>query len=123
MILKALRNGIGGIMAGASYVFAPTKIKRSEAEQKIVDEATKNLELYQFFACPFCIKTRRTIRKLNLKITTHEVSEGNPARDELLKGGGKIQAPCLKIIDGENITWMYESSDIINYLNEKFSKK
>jgi hypothetical protein len=49
MIVKALRNGVGGIIAGVSFVFAPKQIKRSESEQQQVDEQTKNLELYQFF--------------------------------------------------------------------------
>lgn len=120
MILKLLRNGVGGIMAGVSYAIPVKKVQRSLEEQQKVDEQTKNLELYQFFACPFCIKTRRAIRGLNLKIQTREVSEGNPYREELLKEGGKIQAPCLKIIDGNNIQWMYESSDIINYLTKKY---
>lgn len=119
MILKALRNGVGGIMAGVSFIFAPSKIKRSEAEQKIIDEKTQNLELYQFFACPFCIKTRRTIRRLNLNIVTREVS-GGKYRDELLQEGGKVQAPCLKITSDNEVVWMYESSEIISYLEKEF---
>ena len=33
-----------------------------------------------------------------------------------LNGGGKLQVPCLKI-DGDKIRWMYESKDIIIFLN------
>jgi glutaredoxin len=119
MILKALRNGTGGLIAGVSFIFAPKKVKRGEAEQKTVDEKTKNIELYQFFACPFCIKTRRTIRRLNLNIITREVS-GGEYRDELLREAGKVQAPCLKITIGDKVEWMYESNDIINYLDKEF---
>jgi glutaredoxin len=122
MIVKALRNGVGGIIAGVSFVFAPKQIKRSESEQQQVDEQTKKLELYQFFACPFCIKTRRAIRRLNLDITTREVSSG-PYREELLAQGGKVQAPCLKITHDNTVEWLYESGDIIDYLDEKFGKK
>ena len=36
--------------------------------------------------------------------------------DELINGGGKLQVPCLKI-GGDKIRWMYESKDIIIFLN------
>ena len=119
MILKALRNGIGGIMAGVSYIIPTNKISRTPEGQERVDVQTKNLELYQFFACPFCIKTRRAIRRLNLTIITHEVSSGK-YREELSQKGGRVQAPCLKITNDENVQWMYESDDIIKYLEEYF---
>lgn len=119
IVLKGLRNGVGGLMAGVSFIFSPKTIKRTIDAQKIVDEKTKNIEMYQFFACPFCIKTRRTIRALNLNIITREVSSGE-YREELLKNGGKVQAPCLKITDDDKVQWMYESSVIVDYLNQEF---
>ncbi|MBT8120417.1 MAG: glutathione S-transferase N-terminal domain-containing protein, partial [Gammaproteobacteria bacterium] len=41
---------------------------------------------------------------------------------ELIDEGGKYQVPCLKITreDG-SVEWMYESTDINQYLEEKFS--
>jgi hypothetical protein len=41
MILKALRNGTGGLIAGVSFIFAPKKVKRSEAEQKLLMKKLK----------------------------------------------------------------------------------
>ena len=38
---------------------------------------------------------------------------------ELKTGGGKTQVPCLKITSGEQETWMYESDDIVRYLDEQ----
>jgi glutathione S-transferase len=40
----------------------------------------------------------------------------------LQKGGGKIQTPCLQISDEQgNVTWLYESDDIIQYLQQRFA--
>ncbi len=35
--------------------------------------------------------------QLNLPINTLSAAKGSPYRDELLKEGGKIQTPCLRI--------------------------
>jgi glutathione S-transferase len=40
-----------------------------------------------------------------------------------LAQGGKVQAPCLKITHDNTVEWLYESGDIIDYLDEKFGKK
>jgi len=48
--------------------------------------------------------------------------KNNPThRDELEQGGGKIKVPCLKIEKEGQVTWMYESSDIVNYLEKEFA--
>ena len=40
-------------------------------------------------------------------------------RSELEKLGGKIQVPCLRIKNkNNNIIWLYESNDIISYLDK-----
>lgn len=121
MILKLLRNGLGMIVVFVSYVTLPKKVERSETEQQAVNEAVKGLKLYQLYACPFCVKTRRTIHKLNLPIEYRGVQMGSEFRTELEQQGGKIQSPCLRIEDDKGAQWMYESSDIVAYLNKHFS--
>ena len=40
---------------------------------------------------------------------------------ELLAGGGALKVPCLKIEDATgNVSWMYESAKIVQYLEERF---
>ena len=41
------------------------------------------------------------------------------AQAALVEGGGKATVPCLKITRGDEVVWMYESMDIINYLESK----
>jgi len=59
--------------------------------------------------------------KLNLPITTLSVSKGSPHRETLLNGGGKIQTPCLRIEQDGQVQWLYESSAIISYLEQRFT--
>jgi glutathione S-transferase len=76
------------------------------------------LELYDFEACPYCRKVREALSELDLDYLCRPVAHGSPRRAELAKLGGKIQAPFL--IDRNTGTQLYESDDIIAYLNERY---
>jgi hypothetical protein len=40
----------------------------------------------------------------------------------LLEGGGQVKVPCLRITNADgNVEWMYESDDIISYLQKNFA--
>lgn len=122
MILKILREGLGRVIVFADWLTRPKQMQRSEAAQKIVEDKTSNLALYQFYACPFCVKTRRAIRRLNLPIEIRNAQQGSHWRSELAEEGGKIQVPSLKITedDGKE-NWLYESDSIIRYLEKEFA--
>lgn len=121
VIINIIRNLLGGIIAFFDFITRGAKLKRSVEEQRQVEVELKGLTLYQFFACPFCIKTRRAMHKLNLPIQKRNVSKGSPYRDEMLKQTGKIQTPCLRIEDAGKTVWLYESSEITNYLRQRFA--
>ena len=59
LLLKAFRNGLGSLIALVSRLIPVKKVKRDAQAQALADEKAKNIELYQFFACPFCIMSRR----------------------------------------------------------------
>lgn len=125
MLLKLLRKGLGSLVIFLDFVTRPTPMKRSAEEQAKVDEQTRDMALYQFYACPFCIKTRRHMRRLNLNIELRNAQADGPGvaehRQALLEQGGRIQVPCLRMKDesGEDV-WMYESDQIIQYLDTRF---
>ena len=102
------------------WLFRPSRVKRSVEDQSKVDQETKLLKLYQFYACPFCVKTRRSIKRLNLKVETRNAQAEGEFRKELELNGGKIKVPCLKIEGAGEASWLYESNDIIKYLDERF---
>ena len=121
MLLKLLRQGLGRLIIFISFFIPVKKQKRSVQEQLCVDKQTESLSLYQFYACPFCLKTRRAFKRLNLNIKTLD-AQTNPARAELLNGGGQVKVPCLRIDKKDEIIWMYESNDIIKYLEQRFDE-
>lgn len=80
---------------------------------------TQNLAIYQFHACPFCVKVRRFMHQESLEIELRDAKNDVVYRKQLLEDGGKIQAPCLRIKNGQgDHTWIYESDVIIQYLAE-----
>lgn len=89
--------------------------------QPAVDREAAALSLYQFHACPFCVKTRRAIHRLNVPVAIRD-AKGDPlARAELQAGGGKVKVPCLRIEEAGGTRWMYESNDIIAYLEQRYA--
>ncbi len=118
--LRLLREGSGRILILIDWLFKPSVVTRSDEEQVKVDLETKTLKLYQFYACPFCVKTRRAIKRLNLKVETRNAQAAGEFRKELELSGGKIKVPCLKVEVAGEASWIYESNDIIKYLDERF---
>lgn len=121
MLLKLLREGLGRLVIFISFFIPTGKISRSAEEQQCVDRQTASMSLYQFYACPFCLKTRRAFKRLGLNIETRD-AQNNPARADLLAEGGQIKVPCLRIEHKNETIWMYESSDIIAYLEQRFGE-
>ena len=76
------------------------------------------LELYEFEACPFCRKVREVLCELDLDYLVHPVAHGSPRRARLIELGGKMQVPYL--VDPNTGVRLYESADIIAYLNATY---
>lgn len=121
MIVKALRVGLGNLIIFGDNLTRPRPMQRSAAEQAEVEAAAQGLTLYQFHACPFCVKTRRAMHRLNVPVALKDAKNNPQDRQELLEQGGKIKVPCLRIEEGDNVTWMYESNDIIDWLDSRFA--
>ncbi|MDF1781422.1 MAG: glutathione S-transferase N-terminal domain-containing protein [Alcanivoracaceae bacterium] len=115
---RALRLILTPIVLIAEKLTTPNAIARSTEDQHRVDAICQQLALYQFKACPFCIKVRKEISRLGLNIELRDAQHVAKHREDLNAGGGAIKVPCL-VIDGEDgkKTWMYESNDIIAWLN------
>ncbi len=122
MFFRTLRLVLTPFMLLGEKVSTPQGIERPAEAQQKVDQECRNLALYQFKSCPFCIKVRKEISRLSLNIELRDAQRDPQHREALLQGGGKIQTPCLKITDEQgNSRWLYESGDIIQYLQQRFS--
>lgn len=76
------------------------------------------LILYVKTACPYCEKVLARVEELELTPTIKNIADDKVAQ-ELIERGGKRQVPYL--VDEENNVEMYESDDIIAYLEEQYS--
>lgn len=118
--MKIIRWILGGIILFINRLTQPARGSRDAEKQQAVELALADYSLYQFQACPFCVKARRELVRLNLPITLRD-AKASPWREELLQEGGKVQVPCLRIQHSdERVEWLYESDDIIAFLQRQF---
>lgn len=76
------------------------------------------LTLYVKTGCPYCLAVQGKVNELGITVNEKNISDENNVR-ELVEKGGRRQVPYL--IDDECNVSMYESADIIDYLNRKFN--
>lgn len=119
MLLKALRKGIGSIVVLIDKVTRTTPIVRTPEDQAKVQATLEGLSLYQLFSCPFCIKTRRAMHRLNIDIKVNDIGQNMEHRNALKEGGGRTMVPCLRIDENNQTRWLYESDDIIAFLEKR----
>jgi len=119
--MRIIRLILGKFILFLNWAFPPKGIKRDLQQQAEIDQQTIHLELYQYRACPFCVKVRRAMKRQSLSIETRDVKRSYSAREELLAGGGHLKVPCLRVEERRGqVQWIYESSDIIRYLEGRF---
>ena len=121
MLVNLIREGLGRIIAAVSVLTQGKPMARIQEQQEQVTAACKNLSLYQYHACPFCIKVRRKMHQLNLPIEFRDIKKNLEFRSELAENGGRVKVPCLRIEENGEVQWMYESNDIIAYLQQRFA--
>jgi glutathione S-transferase len=80
------------------------------------------LQLYEFEASPFCRLVRERLTELDLDVMVYPCPKGGQRfRPTVKKLGGKQQYPFM--VDPNTGTSLYESYDIIRYLNETYEGK
>ena len=122
MFFRTLRLVLNPFMLLWAKLAMPKGMVRTDAAQQKIDMECAKLALYHFKTCPFCIKVRHEMARLSLQIELRDAQHDPERRAELLQGGGKVQTPCLRIADGQGKDlWMYESDDIIKYLQQRFA--
>jgi glutaredoxin len=123
LFFRTLRLVLAPFMLLGYRLTRPKGVVRPAAAQQAVDARTRKLALYHYPTCPFCLKTRRTMQRLSLKIELRDAQHDEAHRAALIAGGGKPQVPCLLITDDQGQqTWLYESDAINAYLNSEFGE-
>lgn len=82
----------------------------------------ESYELFEQTTCPFCGMVNRFLDAKGIDLPRRDTRRDADANAELVAGGGRPTVPCLKITsDNGDVRWMYESMDIMRYLDEKFA--
>lgn len=79
----------------------------------------QELELYAFEYSPFCRLVRETLCELELPYLLHNVGKKSLGRPAFAERAGKVLVPYL--IDPNTGVEMFESGDIIAYLEETYA--
>ena len=121
--MNFIRQILGVFVSLVDIIFKPRVKSLTDQEEAYLAKKLQGLELYQFKNCLFCVKVRWEMRRLGITTMPMKDAKNNSvSKAELLTGGGKVQVPCLKIQTASGKPkWLYESSDIIEYLNKNFS--
>ncbi len=80
------------------------------------------LELFHFEDCPYCQKVRRVLEKLDVSYTSHPSPRGSIKREFLLKFLPESELRFPLLVDVEKNVFMFESEDIIKYLEKNHGK-
>ncbi|GAB5411723.1 MAG: glutathione S-transferase N-terminal domain-containing protein [Chlamydiales bacterium] len=96
-------------------LFFPPSLQ-GEVETPTFQEKSEQLVLYYMPSCPYCKPVVAKIKREKLPVTLKNVSSNSAYHKELIAKGGKAQVPCL-LVNGRA---MYESSDIMDYLDKNF---
>lgn len=79
----------------------------------------KPLELYSFEASPYCRIVREVLCELEIPYLLHNVGKGSAKREAFTALSGKMMVPYL--VDPNTGRSMFESADIVAYLNETYA--
>ena len=77
------------------------------------------LKLYVKTNCPYCAVVLHKLDELGTSFEELNISE--PTNKEVVLKGGKMMVPYL--VDEERGVNMYESGDIVDYLDEHYAKR
>jgi len=119
-VMKFIRWFLGRLILTFDFITRPKPIMREKKDQEKIDSITSKFSLYQFNACPFCVKVRRQIRKFSLDVELRDAKNNISYKEELISEGGAHKVPCLRIDHNVKQTeWLYGSKEIIIYLKSE----
>ena len=75
--------------------------------------------LYTKTACPYCRRVINKLHNIGIDFEVRNIGNGNNLQ-EMVDRGGKKQVPFW--VDDENKVIMYETKDILTYLEKRYGK-
>lgn len=102
-----------------SRIFKKSRDTEQPSETLQITPGFENLALYYRNSCPFCLYVLGCMRAHKIVLELKNTAEEEANLQALVQGGGKSQVPCLRIEEKGKVKWLYESSDIVEYLEKK----
>lgn len=72
--------------------------------------------LYYYDSCPFCARVLRALNGIDVEVKRCDILANSNYRSDLHKATGRTTVPCLRVEEGSKSQWMFESMDIIRFL-------
>jgi len=81
--------------------------------------AEESYQLFKTDLCGFCYRVRAYLEQRGIDMPLRDVNQDQAAFRELLENTRRTTVPCLRIQRGDEVEWMFESMDIMRYLEER----
>jgi glutathione S-transferase len=115
--LRRFAAPLNTLTAGAASAVRPRGARvRDGLEDR--DQPDERPFLYNFENSPYCRKVRERLCELNLDYEVRNVAKESTRRPELVERGGQMMVPYL--VDPNTGMEMYESDDIVEYLDATY---
>jgi glutathione S-transferase len=111
---------LGFLTTASASVASVIRVRRGMRYRAAV-APEQPMELYSFEASPFCRIAREALCELEIPYLLHNVAKRSPRRQAFVARSGKMMAPYL--VDPNTDTAMFESADIVAYLNATYAVK
>jgi glutathione S-transferase len=115
--LGRLTSPLNTMSAMAAGLFRMRGARTREGKENR-EQPAELIELYNFEASPYCRKVREALDELGLDAMVHNVAKNSARRPELVERGGTMMVPYL--VDPNTDQAMYESDDIVDYLESTY---
>ncbi|MDB0048870.1 glutathione S-transferase N-terminal domain-containing protein [Alphaproteobacteria bacterium] len=117
--MKVIRWILGRMIIFLDFVFSPQSRLRDKNAQDLINTITNSYKLYQYYACPFCVKVRRFLKRESINITLIDAKKV-VFKKHLIQNGGMLKVPCLRVQSKKNqVKWIYESNEIIDFISKE----
>ena len=117
--MRVIRWILGRMIIFLDFTFTPKSRLRDKSSQQLVNKITKHYKLYQYHACPFCVKVRRFLKRESINIELVN-AKSEIYKKDLIEYGGILKVPCLRVEKEKNeVKWLYESNEIIIFISKQ----
>src|SRR5215472_5010671 len=110
-----------GVLGDASSTLASVFRPSVGIRYRPANPPARPLELWSFEASPFCRIVREALCTLELPYLLHNVAKGSPGREAFVARSGKMMVPWLS--DPNTGTQLFESADIVTYLEQTYAQR